>query len=177
MAMTVAIQLLTGAGPASADVSSVTFNREDTAIGTTPIPLPTASPATNFSWIKSFVVNISATGGLTMTNIRVGKVASESQTGYKSWIVTSHALGSYVQATTAPTATADNNVTAPTLNGAAAAALQLLTAPPAAYAAGPFATTGQKGNLVEVSLGIDATALATGSAVTVATARWGWTEA
>lgn len=176
MAMTVAIQLLTGAGPASADVSSVTFNREDTAVGTTAIPLPSTNPSTNFSWVKSFILNISATGGLTMTSIRVGKVANEAQTGYKLWHVTSHALAAYVQATTSPTATGDNNVSAPTLNGASASAMGLTTDPPAVYAAGPFSTTGQKGNLVEVSLGVDATALASGSAVTVATGRWSWIE-
>jgi hypothetical protein len=175
MPMTVAIQELHGAGPTSTDVSSSKFNREDTVGGSTPIPIP-SNPGTNFSWVKSLIVNISATGGLTMTNIRVGKVSNEP-TGYKVWHVTSHALGAYVQAASPPTPTGDNNVTAPTLNSAAATALPLTSAPPAVYAAGPFATTGQKGNLVELSLGIDGTALSTGTAVNVTTVRWSWTEA
>lgn len=177
MAMTVAIQNLTGAGPASADVSSVVMSREDTAVGTTAIPLPTTSPATNFSWVKTFILNISATGGLTMTNVRVGKVGSEAQLGYKLWHYTAHALAAYVQATTAPVATADNNVTAPTINGAAGTLVGLTTAPPAVYAAGPYASTGQKGNIVELVLGVDATAVQTGTNVPVTTLRWSWVEA
>ena len=175
MPMTVAIQCLTGAGPTSTDVSSVVFSREDTVNGTTAIPTPT-NPGTKFSWVKTFIVNISATGGLSMTSIRVGKSANEAQTGYKFWHVTSHALGSYVQAASAPGDTGDNNVTAPTINGAACSALGLITTPPAAYAAGPFATTGQKGNLVEIVLGVDGTATMTGTGVSVTTGRWTWSE-
>ncbi len=173
--MTVSIQNLTGAGPTSTDVSSVAFNREDTANGTTPIPIPSAG-ATKFSWVKSFIVNISVTGGLSMASIRVGKTETEVYTGGKVWHVTSHAIGAYVQATTNPSDTADNNVTAPTINGAAGAALGLITAPPAAYSAGPHSTTGQKGNLVEMVLGIDGTCTTIGTGIRVTTARWTWTE-
>ena len=176
MAMTTQIDELTGAGPTSTAVSSGTMNREDTVSGTTPIPVPSAT-GTNFSWIKTYIMEITATGGLTMTNIRVGKVAAEATAGTKLWHVTSHAIGSYVQAAASPTPTGDNNITPPTLNGAASSEIQPITTPPSVYAAGPFASTGQKGNLVEVSCGVDATCLITGVAVPLATLRWTWTEA
>lgn len=175
MAMTTQIDLLTGASPTVTPVSSVEWSRVDSQSGTTPIPTPTAT-GTNFSFIKTFQMEITATGGLNMTNIMVGKVANETTTGTKLWCVTSHAVGSYVQATAAPTATGDNNVTAPTMNGATGVALELIAAPPTAYAAGPFSATGRVGNLVEIALGIDATNTDAGATIATPTLRWSWTE-
>ncbi len=175
MSMTVQIDEATGATPTwTTNVTSFKFNREDTQSGTTPIPTPTSG--TNFSYIKTFQVDITATGGLSMTNILVGKVANETTTGTKIWRVTSHAAASYVQATTAPASTSDNNTTAPTMNGATGVALELISAPPAAYAAGPFSATGRVGNLVELCLGIDATNTTAGAAVATPTIRFSWTE-
>lgn len=174
-AMTVVIRQLTGASPTVTTVTAVKWSRVDDATGTTVIPTPT-STGTNFSFIKSFMIDITATGSLQMTNVLVGKVASETTTGTKLWRVTSHAEGSYVQATAAPTATGDNNSTAPTMNSASGTALELISAPPSAYAAGPFNTTGRKGNLVELCLGVDATNTTAGSAVATPTLRWSWTE-
>lgn len=173
--MTVVIRQLTGATPTVATVTAVKWSRVDDATGTTVIPTPT-STGTNFSFIKSFQPEITATGSLQMTNILVGKVASETTPGTKLWRVTSHAVGSYVQATAAPTATGDNNTTAPTLNSASATALELISAPPSTYAAGAFNSTGRVGNLVEIALGVDATNTTAGSAVATPTLRWSWTE-
>lgn len=176
MAMVTQIDLLTGATPTVTAVTSVKFNREDTQSGTTGrIPTPT-STGTNFSWVKTLQMEITTTNGLTMTNIMVGKVANETTTGTKLWLVTSHAVGSYTQAAAAPTSTSDNNVTAPTLNGATAAAMSLISAPPSAYAAGGFSATGRVGNLVEVALGVDSTNTTAGTTVAVPTLRWSWTE-
>lgn len=174
-AMTVVIRQATGATPTWATVTAVKWSRVDDASGTTVIPTPT-STGTNFSFIKSFAIDITATGSLSMTDVLVGKVAAETTTGTKLWHVTSHAEGSYVQATAAPTATGDNNTTAPTMNGASGTALGLISAPPSAYSTGPHTTTGRKGNLVEVCLGIDATNTTAGSAVATPTLRWSWTE-
>lgn len=176
MAMTVVIRQLTGASPTVTTVTAVVWNRTDDASTTsTQIPTPT-STGTNFSFVKTFQPDITATDSLTMTNILFGKVASEATTGTKLWHVTSHAEGSYVQATTAPSATGDNNVTAPTINSASATAVPLMSAPPSAYSAGPHTTTGRKGNLVEVALGVDATNTTAGTAVSTPTLRWQWTE-
>ena len=177
MAMTTQIDLLTGATPTVAAVTSKKWNRVDTQSGTTAIPTPTAT-GTNFSFVGTFQMEITATGALTMTNIMVGKVAAESTTGTKLWHRTDHAQAAYTQATAAPAATADNNVTAPAMNGtnAAVTALPLISAPPTAYAAGGFSATGRVGNLVEIALGIDATNTTAGTTVATPTVRWSWTE-
>lgn len=172
MAMTVQIDLATGATPTYTGVSSVKWNLEDTQAGTTAIPTPTAT-GTNFSFVKSFQIEITATGSLNMTNVKVGKVASETTTGTKLWHVTSHAA--YTQATAAPTATGDNNTTAPTVNAASATALPLIGSA-SVYAAGGFNTTGRKGNVVEITLGVDATNTTAGASVATPTLRWQWTE-
>ena len=175
MAVTVQIDEATGATPTwGTNVTAVTFGKDDTAVSTTPIPTPT-STGTNFSFIKSFQIDVTATGSLSMTSVMFGKVANEAVTGTKLWHVTSHAAGSYVQATAAPTSTGDNNSTAPTMNSASGTAVPLISAPPSAYAAGPYSTTGRQGNLVEVCLGVDATNTSAGSQ-SIATLRWSWTE-
>jgi hypothetical protein len=174
MAMSVQVDGLTGAGPTTTAITSFKFNRDDTLTGTTAgIPTPSTT-GTKFSWVKSLQIEITATGGLTMTNVLVGKTANETITGSKLWRVTSHS--SYTQATVEPSDTGDNNVTGPTLNGAVASALELITAPPSAYAAGPFNTTGRKGNIVELAAGIDNTNVTSGTAVASPTIRFKWSE-
>lgn len=179
MANTVVIRQLTGSGPTVTTVTAVKWNRTDDASSTTAIPTPTAT-GTNFSFVKSFQPDITVDGGLSMTNILIGKVASETTTGTKLWHRTDHAVGSYVQATAAPAATGDNNSTAPVVpaggNNTNVTALPLISAPPSTYAAGPFTGTGRKGNLVEMTLGVDATNTTAGTAVATPTLRWQWTE-
>ena len=172
MAMTVVAEELTGTGPTSTAVSSVTFNRVDSINGTTPIPVPSVN--TLFSWIKSFKINITVTGGLTMTNVLFGKRTNEAA-GLKYWHVTSHAT--YTQATATPAGTAGNNAVGPSMNGATGTLLPLITAPPSAYAAGPYTTTGQHGNFVEVCVGVDPTVTQTGAAVALPNMVWQWSEA
>jgi len=171
MPMTVVIDERIGAATNVA-VSSVTFNREDTVNGTSPVPIPTAD--TVFSWVKSFFLNITVTDGLTMTNILFGKRTAES-TGMKFWKVTSHPA--YTQAVATPGGTAGNNAIGPTIAAATGTLLDLITVPPSAYAAGPFNTTGQKGNVVEVSIGVDPTVTQSGAAVVLPNMVWQWTEA
>ena len=177
MAMTVEIDQLTSTTPTRTAVTAVVWSRVDNASGTTVIPTPT-STGTNFSFVKTFQVDITATGSLAMSNILFGKVANETTTGTKLWHRTDHALGSYTQATAAPTATGDNNTTAPAMNGtnAAVTAVPLIGAPPSTYAAGPFSSVAAVGNLVEVALGVDATNTTAGAAVATPTLRWSWTE-
>lgn len=173
MAMTTEIDEGIGIAPGTwAAVTGVTWSLDDLANGTTQIPTPT-SAGTNFSYIKSFQITIVATGGLSMTNVLVGKVSAETTTGTKLWSLTSHAA--YTQAAAAPASTVDNNVTAPTMNGSAGAAMPLLSAA-VVYAAGPYNTTGRKGNIVEVCLGVDATNITAGTTVATPTLRWSWTE-
>lgn len=178
MAMVVSIHELTGAGPSAGAVTAVKWNLEDTAAGTTAIPTPT-STGTNFSYVKTFQINIDTVNSLNMSDVKVGKVAGESTTGTKLWHRTDHAVGSYVQATAAPASTGDNNTTAPVVpaggNNTNVIALPIIGSA-SVYAAGPFNTTGRKGNLVEITLGVDATNTTAGATVATPTLRWSWTE-
>lgn len=138
-------------------MTSVKWNVTDDASSATAIATPTAT-GTNFSYVKTFQVDITTTNSLTMTNIRIGKVANETTTGTKLWHRTDHAVGAYVQATVSPAATGDNNSTAPVIpaagNNTTVTAVPLISAPPAVYAAGGFSSTGRVGNLVEMALGV-----------------------
>lgn len=179
MAMTTQINQLTGASPTYTSVNSTTviWNRADSTTGTTAIPTPT-STGTNFSWVKTFQMEITVTGGLTMTNILVGKVTAEADAvALKLWRYTGHAVGAYVQASAPPTATGDNNTTAPTINSATGVAFELISAPPSAYAAGGYSSVAKVGNIVEVVLGVSATNATAGTAVSCPSLRWSWTEA
>ena len=173
--MVTSINQLTGASAGtSAAVTAVVWSLVDNATGTSPeVATPTAT-GTNFSFVKSLKIHITTVNSLSMTNVMVGKVAAETTTGTKLWAYTGHAT--YTQATAAPTSTGDNNVTAPTINAAAGTALALISAPPAAYAAGPFTTTGDQGNNVEITLGVDHTNTTAGTAVACPTLEWSWTE-
>ena len=175
--MTVQITMLTGAGPTETRVDNQSpgfvFNRDDTRTGTTAIPKPTAT-GTNFSWVKSFQIEVTAHDSKTMTAVRVGKASNEADTGTKLWQNVANA--SYTQATTPPTATGDNNTTAPTINGDTATAMALISAPPAAYAAGPYTTNAKHGNIVELTLGVDVTNTTPGTSRTMPSITWTWTE-
>jgi hypothetical protein len=175
MAMVVAIDEAIGVTPTwTAGITAVKWNGEDTAVGAVAISTPVAT-GTNFSFIKSFAININTVNSLTMTAIKFGKVATEATAGTKLWYVATHAIGSYVQATAAPTPTGDNNVTAPTMNSAAGTAVPLI-AGASAYDAGPYNTTGRHAPLVEVCLGVDFTNTTAGATVATPTLRWSWVE-
>jgi hypothetical protein len=178
MAMTVQIHQGIGPTPTWAQVSALKWNRTDDAATASAVPTPTAT-GTNFSFVKSMMVNIVTVAGLNMTGVTVGKVANEATTGTKLWHRTDHAQGSYVQAVAAPAPTSDNNVTAPVIpaggNNSAVVALPLISGA-SPYAAGPFNTTGRQGNLVEMCLGIDPTNTTAGATVSTPTLRWQWTE-
>lgn len=72
----------------------IKFNREDTLVGTTPIPIPTAT-GTNFSWIKNLALDVTTAGTTAISNRRI-YLASAPATGlnvfYKSVV-----SGSYAQ--------------------------------------------------------------------------------
>lgn len=178
MAMTVVISQATGATPTWATVTAVKWSRVDNAVGTTPIPTPT-STGTNFSKVKSFLVDITATGGLTMTDIILGKVAAEATTGTKLWHSTSTNEAGYAEASSNPGATGDNNVTAPDINGASDEAAMPLSSAETIYDAGPYSATGRINGaaaLNEICLGVDSTNTTAGTAVATPTLRWEWVE-
>lgn len=175
MAMTVNIDIATGAGPSFATAAGgVTWGLLDAAdAGANPIPVPTAS-GTNFSFVKSFQPNITVTDSLSMTDVKAGKTATEATAGTKLWYTTEHA--SYTQAVAAPASTGDDNVTAPNINSGSAEVAVPLIGAASVYAAGPFSSTGRVGNFVEVCLGVDNTCATAGGAVATPTLEWNWTE-
>lgn len=179
MAMTVLIRQATTVTPTWATVGAVKWSRVDDAVGTTPIPTPTAT-GTNFSFVKSFLVDITVTGGLTMTDVIIGKVAAESTTGTLLWHTNENNEAGYTQATAAPGSTGDNNGTAPDINGGALEVAMPLSSAQTVYDAGPYSTTGRisgGGALNEITLGVDATNTTAGTTVATPTLRWEWTEA
>lgn len=176
MAMVVAIDNALGVTPTWTAVGATTikWNTLDDLTDTAhPIATPT-STGTNFSFIKTFAIDITTTNSLTMTGVKFGKVANETTTGTKLWNTTEHS--GYTQATAAPTATGDNNVTAPAINSGSSIAAVPLISGATQYSAGPHTTTGRKGNMVEVTLGVDSTNTTAGTAVATPTLRWSWTE-
>jgi len=156
------------------NITSCKWSLDDAQSGTTPIPTPTAT-GTNFSFVKSFKVDITNVGAsLTMTNVKIGTTTSPA-TGLKLW---HQKHTTYTQATAAPTSTGDNNSTAPTINGTAAVAGgMVLIGSAAVLLAGPFTTTGRQGDHIEVCLGVDNGNTGSGSTVAVPTLRFQWTEA
>jgi hypothetical protein len=177
MAMTVAIDLMTGVTPSiAAGITSCKWSLDDAQSGTTPIPTPTSGPNTNFSFVKSFRINITATGGLNMSQVKFGKTAAEASGGIALWWDHDAA---YAQATAAPGSNASNNSTAPFIpagtNNTGVVVVPLIGAA-LVYFAGPIGTTGQKGDYVEVCLGVDFSNALAGSTVPTPTLRWQWTE-
>lgn len=177
MAMGVQIDLLTGSGPTVVtNITSAKWNLEDTQNGTTPIPTPTTT-GTNFSFVKTMQIDITAVNSLSMSAVKVGKVAAETTTGTKLWHKTSNAA--YTQATAAPASTGDNNTTAPAIphssSNSGVTAMPLISSA-SAYAAGPFSSTGRQGNMVQMTAGVDSTNTTAGASVAMPTLRWQWTE-
>lgn len=82
MAAVVKVYIATGAGPTTADAEAtgIKFNREDTAVGTTPIPKPTAA-GTNYSWYKSLFLYVESGGGSTSLSNRKIRFATAPTTG------------------------------------------------------------------------------------------------
>ncbi len=73
----------------------IKFNLEDTATGTTPIAIPTAT-GTNFSWIKNLVLSVTVTGTTTISNRRID-MSTTTTTGLALWWK-AVAVASYAQA-------------------------------------------------------------------------------
>lgn len=96
MAATVQAQIGTGASVSWASAEGgVKFNLEDTATGTTPVAIPTAT-GTNYSWLKNLVLAVTATSTTNITN-RTVKMSGAPSTGLALfWKAV--AVASYVQA-------------------------------------------------------------------------------
>ena len=97
--------------PAGATAETgITFNREDTQTGTTPIPIPNAT-GTNYSWLKNLALQVTTAAATAITNRKIA-LASNPSTG-----LTVHfkAAATYAQAATGnkPTDNATTNDAVP----------------------------------------------------------------
>lgn len=138
--------------PAGASAEGgIKFNREDTATGTTPIPIPTVAAGTNYSWHKNLALEVTATSATTISNRRIYKSGAEA-TGLYSFYKNS---ASYVQAALAA---ADETTT----NGATPSGFSALSATTLAgahvwHSTGVSANSaGRNGNFVQLAVGIGA---------------------
>jgi hypothetical protein len=128
----------------------IKFNREDTATGTTPIPIPTAT-GTKYSWIKNLVLTVTGSGTTSISNRRIsmsGSCATGLQLFWKAL-----AVASYVQA-------ASGNMPADdAANGHTPAGYTLMSTTPAAYDGASVSTgsTGPNGSMAVCCLGVDNT--------------------
>lgn len=150
-AATCQAQIGTGATVSWANAEGgIKFNREDTATGTTPVPIPTAT-GTNFSWIKNLVLAVTVAGTTAITNRRIsmsGATATGLQLFWKAV-----AVASYAQAA------AGNLPAAAGTNGATPAGYTLMTTTPVQYDNTSVATsgTGPNGSMTVCVLGVDNT--------------------
>ena len=78
MAATMQAQIATGSGPTLANVEGgLTFNRVDTATGTTPIPIPTVT-GNKYSYLKYLCLAVTATASTSVSNRRISWASAPS---------------------------------------------------------------------------------------------------
>lgn len=129
----------------------IKFNREDTATGTTPIPIPTIAAGTNYSWHKNLALEVTTLAATTISNRRA-YLSGAPATGLYLFFKEGTA---YVQAAL----TASDEVTT---NGAVPSTYTALTATTLGgaqvwQAAGVSAgSTGRNGSFLRLALGIGA---------------------
>jgi len=134
----------------------MTFNREDSLAGTTPIPIPTGSTGTAYSWYKLLALDVTSTGDTSITNRTVLR-SSAPPAGIILYFASTDV---YTQPSSAnrpaDTSTGDDSVPA---NYTA------LTTSAQGYAAGSVGTSsGRNGDFCKVLLGVSSTSTYLGGA-------------
>lgn len=96
-AATVLAELGTGSSVTWADAESagIVWNRDDSASGTTPVPVPTAT-GTKYSWIKNLALYVTVAGTTSMSNRKI-YLATSPATGL-TFSFKAVAVASYAQA-------------------------------------------------------------------------------
>ena len=139
----------TGASVAWATAETgATMNLADSLTSTTPISIPT-STGTNFSWIKNFVLYVTATGTTTISNRNIYMSTSPATGLQLFWKAV--AVASYVQAATG------NRPAASGSNGATPADYTLMTTSPVQYdnTGVSSGSTGPNGSMAVCVMGVD----------------------
>lgn len=145
-------QIGTGASVswANAEGTGIKFNLEDTATGTTPVAIPTAT-GTVFSWIKNLVLAVTGTGSTNISNRNI-YMGSSPATGLQLfWQAV--AVSSYAQAASG------NRPASSGSNGATPSGYTLMTTSAVQYDNASVSTgsTGPNGKMAVCALGIDNT--------------------
>lgn len=153
MAASVKIYIGTGSGPtlADAEASTVTFSREDTATGTTPVPKPT-SAGTNFSWYKNLLLYVTTGGGTTSISNRKIYLSGAAATGLALFF--KDGTSTYTQASSGNKPTDDGAV-----DGATPSTYTALSTTPQTWDAASAAATNstRNGNYVKVVAALSST--------------------
>lgn len=151
-AATIQAQIATGASPSYANAEGgAVFNLADSLTDTTtPITIPSTT-GTVYSWIKSFVLDVTATGTTTINN-RTVKMGSSPTTGLFLFFK-DVAVASYAQAASG------NRPSSSGSNGATPAGYTAMTTSAQQWDNTSVATssTGPNGDLVVCVMGVDAT--------------------
>jgi hypothetical protein len=149
-AATVRASIATGAGPTLATAESgYKYNREDTASGTTPIPIPT-STGTNYSWLKWLCLEVTASGTTAISNRRVQ--LSTSETSGLGIFFQGNATYAQAASGNMPTASGSNGPATPAGFTRASTSAQVYDS--ASVSSG---STGRNGSYCETVLGVDST--------------------
>jgi hypothetical protein len=128
----------------------IKFNREDTATGTTPVPIPTAT-GENYSWIKNLVLYVTTLGTTSISNRRISMSTTAATGLFLYWKAVT--VASYAQA-------ASGNMPAGVgTNGTTPATYTLMTTTPAVYDAASVSSgsTGTNGGMAVCVMGVDFT--------------------
>lgn len=170
-AATVQARIGTGSSVSWASAEGgVSFSLDDSATGTTPIQIPTAT-GTNYSWIRNLALYVTATGTTTINN-RTIAISSSLSTGLKlHWKTV--AVASYAQAASG------NRPSSSGSNGATPSGYTAMTTSAAQYDNTSVATssTGVNGDMAVCVHGVDNSyAGAPGSSISLNSIIMGYDE-
>ena len=126
--------------------SGITFNREDTQTGTTPIPVPSAT-GTNYSWHKCLALKVTTAAATSLSNRKVGWTSGPT-TGLYGYF---KGNATYTQPTSG------NKPADSGSNDATPATWTKITTTPQVYHSGSVSanSTGRNGDFCQVLFGVD----------------------
>jgi hypothetical protein len=109
-AATVQAQIATGAPTWANAETGVSFSLDDSATGTTPVQIPTAT-GTNYSWIRNLALRVTVAGTTSINNRRISMATSPATGLTLHWKQV--AVASYAQAASGnrPSASGSNDAT------------------------------------------------------------------
>lgn len=179
MAATVKAYLANSTGPTnasvdSADSASITFGRDDLAISTATIPIPTAT-GTHYSYLKYLFLDVTVTGATNLSNRKVSW-ASSPATGITGFFKDQ---ATYTQNNGTQGASAGNYPADAGTNGATPAGYTAMTTSPQAWDATSHTSgsSGKNGDYCQTIIGVDNTFTGGGGSATLPNVQLQYDEA